>query len=267
MKHWISACALLASLSAGAHEFWMVPDRFAPAPGTPVQLTLHVGEHFEGQAVEVSTSLVAALRHHGPNGATDLSSRLPAEPGQGAVVVTLANAGAQVLALDTHPNVLELGADKFHAYLREEGLDSIVQLRDASGGSAAPGRERYRRHVKTLLRMGGPSGPGWAVRTGQMLEIVPRADPQALRRGRDLGFQVLFAGRPLAGALVKAWHTRGEQLAVLRARTNASGEVAFALPWAGRWMVSLVHMVPVTDAAGIDWDSHWGNLTFEAQLQ
>jgi hypothetical protein len=28
-------------------------------------------------------------------------------------------------------------------------------------------------------------------------------------------------------------------------------------------MVSLVHMVAATGDSGVDWDSHWGNLTFE----
>jgi uncharacterized GH25 family protein len=263
MKQWLCAGALLASLSAGAHEFWMQPDRFSPGLNTPVQLSLTVGENFQGHAVEVSPSLVATLQHHTRTGAADLRSSVPTGPGQGTISVAYARAGVQLLALDTHPNTLELGADKFHAYLRDEGLEPVIRQREASGQAAMPGRERYRRHVKTLLRAGGRSDATWAVRTGQVLEIVPLSDPHALPRGGDLGFQVLFGGRPLAGALVKAWHRRNDQLAVLRAHTDAKGQAVLALPWTGRWMVSLVHMVAAADDSAVDWDSHWGNLTFE----
>jgi uncharacterized GH25 family protein len=229
MKHWLCAGALLASLSAGAHEFWMSPDNFAPALHRPVRLSLTVGEQFQGHAVEIGPSLVAGLQNHTRAGSTDLSSSLPAGPGQGAITVAFARAGAQLLAVDTHPNTLELAADPFHAYLRDEGLESVIRQREARGQAAMPGRERYRRHVKTLLRAGGQSDPTWAVRTGQVLEIVPLSDPHALPRGGDLGFQVLFEGRPLAGALVKAWHRRGEQLAVMRVRTDAKGQAVLSL--------------------------------------
>jgi uncharacterized GH25 family protein len=263
MKFWMCAGALLASLSVNAHEFWMQPDHFSPPLGTPVQLSLHVGEHFQGHAVEVSTALVRSLHKHTRIGVTDLLGSLPVDAGTGAITVTFKQPGAQLLALDTHPTTIELGSDKFEAYLREEGLESIIKVREARGQSAIPGRERYRRHVKALVRAGGHSDAAWAVRTGQVLEIAPVTDPHALPRSGDLGFQVLFEGRPLAGALVKAWHVHNEQVAVLRVRSDASGRVVFSVPWTGRWMVSLVHMVPATDAAGVDWDSHWGNLTFE----
>ena len=263
MKFWMGAGALLASLSVHAHEFWMQPDNFSPTLGTPVQFSLQVGEHFEGHAVEISTALVRGLRKHTRTGVTDLLGSLPADAGAGAISMTFKQAGAQLLALDTHPTTIELGPDKFEAYLREEGLESIIRVREARGQWATPGRERYRRHVKALVRAGGHSDATWAARTGQVLEIVPVTDPHRLSRSGDLGFQVLFEGRPLAGALVKAWHVHNQQLAVLRVRSDASGQVVFALPWTGRWMVSLVHMVPAADGAGVDWDSHWGNLTFD----
>jgi uncharacterized GH25 family protein len=75
--------------------------------------------------------------------------------------------------------------------------------------------------------------------------------------------QLMFNGKPLKGALVKAWHQGDSQITVLRARTDARGRFAYRLPWSGVWMVSVVHMVPVTGEPGVDWDSHWGNLTFE----
>jgi uncharacterized GH25 family protein len=113
------------------------------------------------------------------------------------------------------------------------------------------------------LSVGGQSDASFAVRAGQTLEIVPLADPQRLRPGGALALQVLFKGAPLPGALVNVWNQRGAQLNVLRTRTDDQGRSTTALPWAGVWMASVVHMVPATDNQGWDWDSHWGNLTFE----
>jgi uncharacterized GH25 family protein len=84
----------------------------------------------------------------------------------------------------------------------------------------------------------------------------------SLSPGAGLGVKVLFESKPLAGALLKAWHKRGGQTVMVRATTRADGIVEFDLPYAGPWMISVVHMVPVTGAPDIDWDSFWGSLTF-----
>jgi uncharacterized GH25 family protein len=140
-----------------------------------------------------------------------------------------------------------------------------MALRKAAGQDTQPGRERYRRHVKTLLSVGGQSDASCCARAGQTLEIVPLADPQRLQPGGALALQVLFKGQPLPGALVKVWNQRGAQVNVLRTRTDAAGRSTTILPWAGMWMASVVHMVSATDDQGWDWDwdSHWGNLSFE----
>lgn len=251
------------ALSASAHEFWMRPDRFDPPVKAPVSLSLAVGENFVGDVAAFGTPLVAALRLHTRAGSQDLQALVPAGAVQGSVPMAFAQKGAHLLSLDTHPSTIELPADKFNAYLREEGLERVLAQREASGQAAQPGRERYRRHVKTLLRVGGTSDAAHGARTGQALELLPLADPQARPAAGGLPLQLLFNGAPLEGALVKAWHQGSGQLTVLRARSDTHGRVRYRLPWSGVWMVSVVHMVPVSGEAGVDWDSHWGNLTFE----
>jgi hypothetical protein len=254
---------LCTALSASAHEFWMLPDRFAPPVKAPVSLSLSVGENFVGEVAGFGRPLVAALRLHTRAGAQDLQAVLPAGAPQASVPMAFAQAGTHLLSLDTQPYTIELPADKFNAYLREEGLERVVAQREAQGQSAQPGRERYRRHVKTLLRVGGVSDAAWGARTGQTLELLPLADPQARAADGGWPLQVLFQGAPLEGALVKAWHQGSGQLTVLRARSDAEGRINYRLPWSGVWMVSVVHMVPITGEPAADWDSHWGNLTFE----
>ena len=101
-----------------------------------------------------------------------------------------------------------------------------------------------------------------ATPSGQRLEIMPLRNPLALRAGDALALKIVFENRPLAGALVKAWHKHRGQLLLIRATTSLAGLVEFNLPYQGAWMVSVVHMVPVQGEEGVDWDSLWANLSF-----
>ena len=217
----------------------------------------------EGDPVGFGRPMAESLRWFSRGGEVVLTPQLPDHLAQDSVALAFDRPGAQLIVLDTQPFTITLSADTFNAYLREEGLERVLAQRKATGQDAQPGRERYRRHVKTLLRVGDQSDASFGVRAGQTLEIVPLADPQRLRPGGPLSLQVLFNGAPLEGALVKVWNQRGAQLNVLRTRTDAAGRSTTTLPWAGVWMASVVHMVPTTDGQGQDWDSHWGNLTFE----
>jgi hypothetical protein len=254
---------LTVSLPAAAHEFWLWAEPFTAAAGGWSTLTLNVGEYFSGETIPFSAAHIAQLRHYAAGAGTDLQSRLRSDAMLPQLRIRLAHPGTQLIAFDSQPTQITLSADRFHAYLHDEGLDGIIRRREAAGQAQSPGRERYRRHVKTLLNAGGKSDQTAAVSTGQRLEIVPLADPYAKAAGDALGFRLLFDGSPLAGALVKAWHKHDAQVLMIRARTSVDGKVEFSLPYAGPWMISVVHMIPAVGSAQVDWDSFWGNLTFE----
>ncbi len=272
-----AACvALLGMQPAQAHEFWIEPVTTRLKVDDSARLVLRVGEYFEGEVVGISAPQTTLLRQIDAGGVRDLRPLLPPTPAA-EFALPLAAAGTQLVAFDSQPNQIELSADSFHAYLHDEGLDFIKARREASGQGAEPGRERYRRHVKTLLdasagtaratRANGAAkrDATWAARTGQQLEILPLNNPLRMKPGGALRLQILFDGKPLAGALVKAWHRQSGQTLVIRTKTTDDGQATFTLPHAGGWMVSLVHMVPAPaadQAQGIDWDSFWGNLSF-----
>ena len=272
----LAVCAgLLGARVAQAHEFWFEPVTASLAAGDTARLDLRVGEFFEGEQMGFSAPQTAGLRQYSASGSKDLRALLP-PPSRGAVAtlnLPLPAAGSYLFAFDSQPNQISLQADRFHAYLHDEGLDFIKTQREAAGTAETPGRERYRRHVKTLLRVGDAASAGattaaaadktYATRTGQRLEIVPSNDPLAMKPGDALGLQVLFDDKPLAGALLKAWNRQGGQTLIIRAKTSVDGKAMFNLPYAGGWMISVVHMVPVKGAKDIDWDSLWGNLSFK----
>ncbi len=265
--NWLRAVLALfifgTALPAGAHEFWLWAQPFAPAAGSAARLTLNVGEYFTGDLIGYARTNVAAIHHYAAGKSADLLSRIPGNAILPDLKLAFPDAGINLIAFDSHPSQITLPAEKFHAYLHDEGLDTIIKQREASGEAAQPGRERYRRNVKTLLRVGGRSDAAYAISTGQRLEILPLTDPYAAGKNTTLDFRLLFDGKPLADTLVKAWHKHDEQTVMIRTRSTAEGLVRFALPYDGAWMISAVHMIPATDSTEVDWDSYWGNLTFE----
>lgn len=275
---WCVLGGTLLAVPAWGHEFWLVPVTAPLAVGDTARIGVKVGEFFEGDSLGFSAPQAAALHLHTANGSQDL---LPALARRGAVAelaLPLTVPGTTLLSYATQPNTVTLSADRFHAYLHDEGLDFIAKKREAAGTAEKPGRERYRRFVKTLIKVrpsAGASETAPADTTynrvvGQRLEVVPLNDPLALQPGGALGIHVLFEGKPLPGALVKAWHKtkaeKGEgQLLTVRSVTSPDGKVFLNLPYAGAWMVSVVHMVPAVGVKDIDWESQWANLSFSVE--
>ena len=274
MSHFCMLVALLGQAPLQAHEFWIAPVQAPLVAGGQASLSLLVGEYFVGDLVGFSAPQTASLSRYTVAGRQDLSGMLSSAPAA-VLQLPLQSVGTHLVVFDSKPHVISLSADSFHAYLHEEGLNFIKTKREAAGTAAQPGRERYRRYVKTLLQVAGPKATSqqsgssgkktdmtYAAVVGQRLELVPLNDPLLLSPGNSLGVKVLFEGKPLAGALLKAWHKRSGQTVMVRATTGTDGTVAFDLPYAGPWMISVVHMVQVTGSPDTDWDSFWGNLTF-----
>jgi uncharacterized GH25 family protein len=148
--------------------------------------------------------------------------------------------------------------------LREDGLVGAQRAREAAGATASPGRERFRRNIKTIVHAGAASDETFRRRTGQKLELVPLQDPAKLRLYQPLTLQVWFDNQPLTGALVRLWHGNGPgaTLVSLTAVSDSRGQVTLPMARLGTWMASVVHMVPAAAGCDCDWDSYWGNLTF-----
>ncbi|MBX9582212.1 MAG: DUF4198 domain-containing protein [Gemmataceae bacterium] len=251
----------LAGPAAG-HDYWLVPETFTPAAGKPVGVALHVGEHFRSEseirwqpAKTTQLDLVTAA------GTTDLFR----EDGDGtkpAARLTLAKPGTAVLRMDRDWSRIELAADKFDAYLKEEGLEAVRKARKEAGEADKPGRERYRRCLKAIVQCGDAPDDTPTKAVGQVLEIVPEKNPYRLKAGDELPVRVLLNGKPLAGATVAAYHRAGDALTSAAAVTSAEGRVSLQLTESGPWLVRLVHMRRCTDDPTADWESYWAAVTF-----
>lgn len=268
MNPWRLIFGLLMPLTAFSHEFWIRAEQHQLDLNQPTTISLRVGERFEGDLVGFGQQVVRSMQLHRRGDIEDLQARVPMTA-QAGFTLALSEAGTQLLAMDTHSFSVELAAPEFERYLKEEGLEHVIALRQAQRTSTQPGRERYRRHLKALFLVSDTSDTSHATRTGQTLEIVPLDDPHTRSPEQPLRLEVLFQGLPLKGGLLKAWHRDSGQLLMRAVRTDAQGRASVRLPATGRWMLSVVHMVQVNvpvvtgQSSSFDWDSHWASLTFE----
>jgi uncharacterized GH25 family protein len=249
---------------ATAHDFWIEPGSHTPALGEAVSVRLRVGEHFRGDPVPRPAPqglhrFVLADTRGGP--AASVPGRPGAEP---AGQVRLPQPGRYVIGHHGKPIAIELPAEVFNPYLKEEGLDAVIQARAARGQTDTPGREIYSRHAKSLLKVGRAADSDGAPPDrvlGFVLELVVEAWPLA-SSGSALLVRLLLDGQPLAGALVMALRHDAPSRR-LEQRSDADGRVQLALDGAGPWLVKAVHMRAAPADSGADWESLWASLTLQ----
>ncbi len=191
------------------------------------------------------------------------------EPGADpAGTIVLRQPGIAIALYRSRPSPVRLEAEAFESYLRDEGLDPVIATRAAHGESQQPGIEIFSRNAKAMLVASGPGSAGsdvqrWRRPVGLTLELVPESDPRPLAAGGTFAVRLLYLGKPLEGALVKAFPKDGNERR-LSARSDAQGRVRFVLPEGGIWLLSTVHMIDAPAASGARWESLWASLTFDA---
>lgn len=242
-----------------AHDFWIEPTSFRPDVGSTVGLGLRVGEHFRGDPVPRATEKIERFVMASRSGERDVEGVPGRDP---AGVARVPEPGYLVVGYRSRHSRVDLPAEKFEAYLNEEGLEKVVAARAARGHAHRPSTEIYSRCAKAILDAGGEGTAGYERKLGFRLELVPELSPKGAASGGSMPVRLFYEKEPLAGALVVAMN-REEPEKRLSGRTDGSGRVAFALPRGGVWLVKSVHMVPAPPRSGADWESLWASLTFE----
>lgn len=255
---------LLSASPAAAHDYWLVPETFAPKENADVPTRMFVGEALKPeQEVAYATKKTAALQLIASKGAKQVAEQKDgAKP---AFAFKMEAPGTAVLRVDRDWSSVTLKADKFTAYLKEEGLDEIVKARAAAGEADADGKERYSRCLKTIVHTGEKPDSTPTEPVGQVFELVPAKNPYALKAGNEFPFTVLFDGKPLAGVKITAHHRDGETLTTVTATADKDGKVSLKLTKKGMWVVRAVHMRRVAEknpTPAADWESFWASVTF-----
>jgi uncharacterized GH25 family protein len=244
-------------VALAAHDFWIEPSSFAPQQGQIVSVRLRVGQELIGDPVPRDPALVNQFVFEDAAGRRPLIGRDGSDP---AGYLRVEQQGLVVIGYASNPSTVDMPAEKFNQYLKDEGLDAAAALRTKRNQNGVPARELFSRCAKSLTLSGAATSAQTDRRLGFTLELVAERNPYALRTGEELPVRLTYQGRPLAGALVVAMN-KMDPKGKLSARSDAEGRVRFRLPQFGMWMIKAVHMVPAP--AGADWSSYWASLTFE----
>ncbi|MBL8877619.1 MAG: DUF4198 domain-containing protein [Phycisphaerales bacterium] len=244
--------------AAAAHEFWIEPSSFRPSASSIVQIDLRVGDGFPGEALQRSAEKIDRFFAVVNGEQRDIIGKDGSQP---AGLFKTDQPGPVTLAYRSKHSHIELPAEKFESYLKEEGLDGIIAKRAQRGESAKPGREAYSRCAKSIINIDGASG-----KVGRSvdfpLEILMDADPASLKAGDEVVVRLLLNGKPLEGILTRATHKSNTAVAA-SGRTDKEGQVRLKLGADGMWMIHCVHMREAPAGLDADWESLWGSLTFQ----
>jgi hypothetical protein len=242
-----------------AHDMWIEPTTFSPAVGQIVSVRLRVGQDLLGDPLVLDPSLVKEFLVQDANGRRPVVRRDGGDP---AGLLRVATPGLLVIGYRSNPSALEMAADKFNQYLKDEGLDAVLAMRASRSESGAATHELFSRCAKSLVFSESPSEAQSDRPLGFTLELVAERNPYAVRPDQDLPVRLMYENRPLAGALVVAIN-RLNPAEKLSSRTDKDGRVRFKLRPGGMWMIKAVHMVPAAAGSRAEWASFWASLTFE----
>lgn len=243
-----------------AHEFWLQPDKFLYQKGEVLKLNFMVGEDFTGERWDLKRHRLVRFDHHAGSYSNGLIEAVV--PGEGNnLEIKLEHEGTHLFVMQSNNAFIELEAEKFNAYLKEDGLEDILAYRTKTNTLDKGAREYYQRSAKLLVQAGNKPDETFNKTVGTPIEIIPVTNPYALKQGAEMKFQVVFEGKPLAFTLVKVWNRKDNRTAVQNIYTEKDGTFTTRLSNTGMWMVSCVKMVPAKEA-GADWQSYWGSLVF-----
>jgi hypothetical protein len=255
----VAAAVVLSHVPLLAHDMWIEPTTFSPAPGQIVGVRLRVGQDLLGDPLPLDPALVNQFVMEDRDGQRPVVRRAGADP---AGLVRVAVPGLVVIGYRSNPSAIELPADKFNQYLTEEGLDAVGAARARRKETGAPARELFARCAKSLVWSGASPDGEMDRRLGFTLELVAERNPYALGPGQDFPVRLTYENRPLAGALVAAINQLNPS-EKLTARSDGDGRVRFRLRPGGMWLIKAVHMIPAPAGTNAEWTSFWASLTFE----
>jgi len=248
-------------LPLAGHDLYLMPETFTmPGPGL-LALVYQNGDGFPVGTSPVKPERLRNTTLHSKAG-TAAFEKITPEAARTTAEVRVPGAGLAILTSSTLPNFIELEAKKFKSYLEHENLTHQLAWREKNGETEKPGKERYSKYVKSIVRVGKSDGR-FREKMGLTIEFVPEADPYAVRPGGKLPVQLLFRGKPAADVAVEAaWMDGATAKVVIVGRTDANGRITVPIHATGPHRLHSIVMERCTDPKAADWESFWASLTF-----
>lgn len=257
---------LLATLAciaapAGAHEFWISPERYNIGAEDQLLAHLRVGQEFKGGASPYVPSSFVRFDVVDDGRVLPVEGRIGDRP---ALRMDAPSAGLVTAVYQTTDNVLTYTEwQKFVNFAEHKDFTWALDEHLDRGLPETGFKEAYSRYGKSLLAVGGGAGADQEV--GLLTEIVALANPYTDDLGAGLPVRVLYQGAPRAGAQVELFEKAPDgRVAITLHRTDAGGVARLPVKPGHEYLVDAVvlrGLVPEAEGDPV-WESLWASLTF-----
>jgi len=256
----LTTLLVLTITFAGAQEFWLQSPKFLYRPGEKLIVSFNEGKNFMGEPWNVSKSRIQSLLLHQLSGSINLIDSIK-EGQKDNFTYTLKDAGTHLLCMQRNEVLADMGADEFNTYLKESGLDEVLDQRQRTNTLEAPAKEYRSNHIKLLIQSGEKKDDTYKKVVAFPVEIIPDRNPYTLKIRDPIRFKILFDGKPVFGVRVKVWNRYDNRTTIQNIYTEKDGTFEARISNPGPWMITVVRMV-ASKQADVQWRSYHGGLVF-----
>ena len=265
---WLLGLLVCARVSlVSAHDFWLQPRQYWITSDALTALTLQVGHGPLRQRSPIPARRITRFQALTPGGAlVDLRARLRLGQATQDGDFQFTQPGAYLLVLQTDYRAqTHLPSLRFNDYLKAEGLTAALEQRARLHLVDADGSERYSRCAKAIVQVGRSAARPQKLISkplGLPLEIVPEVSPYDVPRSATLPVRVIYAGHPLAGALIKLTNLQDDASPFEVRHTDDQGRASFTMPSAGSWLLNVIWTKPLPRSDETDFETVFSSLSF-----
>ena len=265
MKNIIKAALLTSlalSLPAQAHDFWIHPESFEISAPEKLDVALRIGHTEDQSDWPANPARIINFFSLSRNGITDQQNAITETTDSKTYPIKLSGEGTHVLVIQSNHAVSKLPADKFNAYVDEEGIFPIKLDRIRRSASSEEGREKYSRRGKSIVQVGELHPDDYFVTRplGLTLEITPMQHPAKLEDDDPVKVQVRYRGAPISNAMIHVVSLDGQD-APDPLKTDKNGYASAKLQ-SGEWMFHTIWSSPLPEGGDVDYDTTFSSLSF-----
>ena len=224
---------VLAIALTSAREFWLQPLKFVYKSGEKFTM------NFKSERILwASHGIFKKIRSNlwpfnSVSGSSSVMDSIK-EDRNNSLILTLKQEGGYMLAMQTKNALNEWEAEKFNSFLKENGLDEVLDHRTKTNTLTSPAKEYYSGHAKLLVQVGEKKDDAYKKVNGFPVEILLLENPYALKIGDPIHFKILFDGKPVFGVRVKVWNRFDNRTTIQNIYTEKNGTLETRLVVQGR---------------------------------
>ena len=260
---------LLSMTQAFSHEFWLEPINYRVEVGKPIKVHEKVGQDFKGNKYVYLPSSYQFLKLTLDDKTVAVKSKLGDLP---AVNEVVEGEGLMILSAETTPlDVTYEKWEKFESFIKNKGLDWVLEKHKTRKLPKKNFVESYRRFAKTLVKLGHGKGNDRALGLG--FEWVVETNPYT-SKDTPIKAQLLWKGEPHPHAHVGVFNRYlnsdskmgKSELIKTELITDAEGRVEIPRAKGGQFLINAVQMIEAPEemakSKGAVWETHWASVTY-----